>query len=294
MITILDGGMGAELIRRGAAASGGLWSAQALLDAPEAVVETHLDFIRAGARVITTNSYSSIPSYLAKGGIEDRYEELTALAGQLARRAAGETKENVRVAGSLPPLSESYRPDLVPDDHQARSIYEAMAIALEPYADLFICETMSSIRESINACEAAKKAALSRKIPVYVSWTLSEKPGAGLRSGETLRMAFEELATLGIDGFLCNCTAPEAIEAALKELRGWTDKPIGGYPNRVSEVPEGWTLDNELETERRVDLTPSVFVEFAKRCVENGATMFGGCCGVGPEYIAALAEAFPE
>ncbi|MCS5566916.1 MAG: homocysteine S-methyltransferase family protein [Pseudomonadales bacterium] len=294
MITILDGGMGAELIRRGAAASGGLWSAQALLDAPEAVVETHRDFIRAGARLIITNSYSSIPSYLAKGGIEDRYEELTALAGQLARRAAGEMKENVRVAGSLPPLSESYRPDLVPDDQQARSIYEAMAVALEPYVDIFVCETMSSIRESINACEAAKKAALSRKIPVYVSWTLSEKPGTGLRSGETLRMAFEELATLGIDGFLCNCTAPEAIEAALKELRGWTDKPIGGYPNRVSEVPEGWTLDNELETRRRVDLTPSVFVEFAKRCVENGATMFGGCCGVGPEYIAALAEAFPE
>ena len=106
MITILDGGMGAELIRRGAATSGGLWSAQALLDNPEAVVETHHDFIRAGARLIITNSYSSIPSYLEKEGLEDRYEELTSLAGQLARRAADETKENVRGAGSLPPLSE--------------------------------------------------------------------------------------------------------------------------------------------------------------------------------------------
>lgn len=294
MITILDGGMGAELIRRGAATSGGLWSAQALLDAPEAVVETHHDFIRAGARLIITNSYSSIPSYLAKGGLEDRYEELTALAGQLARRAADETKENVRVAGSLPPLSESYRPDLVPDDRAARSIYDAMALALEPYVDLFICETMSSIRESMNACEAAKKVALVRSLPVYVSWTLNEKPGAGLRSGETLNAAYEELSAIGVDGFLCNCTAPEAIEAAVKELSDWTDKPIGGYPNRVSEVPEGWTLDNALEAERRVDITPSVFVEFARRCVEKGATMFGGCCGVGPEYIAALAKAFPE
>ena len=248
MITILDGGMGAELIRRGAATSGGLWSAQALLDNPEAVVETHHDFIRAGARLIITNSYSSIPSYLAKEGLEDRYEELTALAGQLARRAADESKENVRVAGSLPPLSESYRPDLVPDHDVARSIYDAMALVLEPYVDLFICETMSSIGESMNACEAAKKAALARSLPVYVSWTLNEKPGAGLRSGETLNAAYEELSAVGVDGFLCNCTAPEAIEAAVKELSDWTDKPIGGYPNRVSEVPPGWTLDNALET----------------------------------------------
>ena len=294
MITILDGGMGAELLRQGAATSGGLWSARALLDSPEAVVETHHDFIRAGARLIITNSYSSIPSYLEKEGLEDRYEELTALAGQLARRAADETKENVRVAGSLPPLSESYRPDLVPDHGVARLIYDAMALALEPYVDLFICETMSSIGESMNACEAAKKAALARSLPVYVSWTLNEKPGAGLRSGETLNAAYEELSAVGVDGFLCNFTAPEAIEAAVKELSDWTDKPIGGYPNRVSEVPQGWTLDNALETERRVDITPSVFVEFARRCVEKGATMFGGCCGVGPEYIAALAEAFPD
>jgi len=183
---------------------------------------------------------------------------------------------------------------LVPDHGVARSIYDAMALALEPYVDLFICETMSSIRESMNACEAAKKVALARSLPVYVSWTLNEKPGAGLRSGETLNAAYEELSAIGVDGFLCNCTAPEAIEAAVKELSDWTDKPIGGYPNRVSEVPEGWTLDNALEAERRVDITPSVFVEFARRCVEKGATMFGGCCGVGPEYIAALAKAFPE
>ena len=132
MVTILDGGMGGELVRRGAGSEGGLWSAAALVHAPQAVVEAHRAYIEAGARVITTNSYSSIPSYLAKEGLESRYVELTALAGELARSAVAAGPEAVRVAGGLPPLGESYRPDLAPADDEARPIYRAMAQALEP------------------------------------------------------------------------------------------------------------------------------------------------------------------
>ena len=84
-LTILDGGMGSELIRRGATSRDGLWSAGALLDCPETVVDIHTDYIRAGAEVITTNSYSTIPSYLERHGLETRYEELAHLAGSLAQ-----------------------------------------------------------------------------------------------------------------------------------------------------------------------------------------------------------------
>ena len=292
MVMILDGGMGVELQRRSITEPTALWSAQALIDDPDGVVQTHLDYITAGARMIITNSYSTVPSYLKSAHLESAYVELTAFAGELARRAVTESRVDVRVAGSLPPLSESYRPDLVPPDDEARPIYANMAQALEPTVDLFICETMSSAREGRNAVIEAKQAAADRHLPVYISWTLNENPGGGLRSGEPIPKAFDAVADLDIDGFLFNCTYPEAIEAGLKMLTPMTDKPIGGYPNRY-HVPEGWTLGQEV-SERSEHLSTRLYVEGAMRAFEAGATIYGGCCAVGPDDIAALAKAVDE
>ncbi len=287
MAVLLDGGMGAELIRRGVASPTGLWSARPLLEDPEAVVQAHLDYIAAGARVITTNSYSTIPSYLDKQGLGSRYVELTALAGDLARRAARESGADVRVAGCLPPLSESYRADLVPPDDAARPVYAQLARALAPHVDLFLCETMSSAREARNAAIAARTAGRARGLPVYVSWTLAETPGAGLRSGESIARALEDVADLAPEGFLFNCTTPEAIAAGMTTLSGLTDRPFGGYPNRM-RVPDGWTLDNEAQVEHHQELGTRAFVDGALEAFAAGASLYGGCCGVGPEDIAAL------
>ncbi len=166
-----------------------------------------------------------------------------------------------------------------------------MARALEPSVDLFLCETMSCIRESRNAVMAAREASEERGLPVFVSWTLDEEPGAGLRSGERIEDAFEALCDLEPDGFLFNCTHPAAIERGLEILSDLTDRPRGGYPNRF-DVPEGWTLDNDVSVEVREGFGPTAFVEAARRCVARGATLFGGCCGTGPEDIAALSAAF--
>ena len=293
MVTILDGGMGGELIRRGVASSTGLWSARPLIENPEAVVQTHRDYIAAGAEVITTNSYSTIPSYLEKANLESRYVELTALAGELARRAADESRADVRVAGGLPPLSESYRADLVPPDDEARPIYANLAAALEPSVDLFLCETMSCAREARNAALAARAAGRARRLPVYVSWTLDETPGRGLRSGESIAAALDAVADLDIDGFLFNCTTPEAIAAGVETLAALTDRPVGGYPNRL-HVPDDWTLDNETRMAYDLESGTEAFVEGALRAIERGATLYGGCCMIGPEDIAALAEAVAE
>lgn len=287
-VTVLDGGMGRELIRRGVAKRQGLWSAAALLDAPQIVVETHRDFIAAGARVITTNTYSCVPSYLAKAGLAERFADLAGLAGQLARQAASDSGERVLVAGSLPPLSESYRPDMVIADEQAGPIYHDIAEVLAPAVDLFLCETMSSIRESMNAAQAALAAGSRRGLPVWVSWTLGEEPGTGLRSGESVTEAYRALETLDVQGFFFNCTHPSAIEAAVEEISQLTDRPTGGYPNRF-DVPSGWTLDNELFVRPREGFGTDKFVHFARRLVERGASLVGGCCAVGPEDIAAMA-----
>ena len=289
MVTVMDGGMGRELIRRGAALRGGLWSAQALLDAPRTVFETHRDFIAAGARIITTNSYSCVPSYLGKAGLADRYVELAALAGRLAREAADSSREEIVVAGGLPPLSESYRPDLVINDAEARPIYDALAQALEPYVDIFLCETMSSIRESRNATTAARRAGTGRDLPVYVAWTLNERPGSGLRSGETIGDAFRALEDLDLDAFLFNCTHSDAINAGIEQIGELTTKPIGGYPNRFN-VPDGFTLDGEITVESRKDFETAQFVQASVEGVERGATLVGGCCGIAIEDIAALSR----
>ncbi|MEM8766853.1 MAG: homocysteine S-methyltransferase family protein [Pseudomonadota bacterium] len=291
MITILDGGMGGELLRREVTPRGELWSAQALLDAPEKVLEVHRDYIAAGARIIITNSYSTIPSYLGKLGLEDRFEELAALAGKLARRAADESDEQVLVAGSLPPLDESYRPDLVPADELAGPVYERLARALEPQVDAFLCETMSSIRESVNAARAARSVGGADK-PLYVSWTLAEEAGKGLRSGESIEAAVAAVEGFDIAAYLFNCTSLQAITAGLETLKGLTDRPIGAYPNRFN-VPDGWTLDNNVQTEY-VEMPVSAFVEQAGRWAEQGVSIIGGCCGIGPDYIEALAGSIAE
>lgn len=292
MLTILDGGLGGELIRRGLAEETGLWSARPLLENPAAVAQAHRDYIAAGAQIITTNSYSTIPSYLGKAGLASRYVELTRLAGELARQAADDSGADVLVAGALPPLSESYRADLVPPDDEARPIYVELAAALEPNVDLFLCETMSAAREARNAALAATAAGAKRGLPVYVAWTLDERPGHGLRSGESIAEALAALADLDIAAYLFNCTSPEAIHAGMATLAELTDKPFGGYPNRFN-IPPGWTLDNDVPATAR-ELPREAFVAQARHAMALGASLYGGCCHVGPEYIAALAAALRE
>ena len=286
-VTILDGGMGGELIRRGISGVDGLWSAQALIEQPHMVRKVHLDYIAAGARIITTNTYSTIPSYLDKEGLAERYVELTAQAAQIARAAADESLDDVMVAGCLPPLSDSYRPDLVPPVAEAQPVYEAMVDAMVGSVDAFWCETMSSAVEAHTAATAAAR----QNLPVYVSWTLDENPGHGLRSGESVATAFAALKDLPIAGYLFNCTRPEAIIAGLAELKQLTDKPIGGYANRLDTIPPGWTLDNEVPVQMNRDLSTEVFVATGKRFVAEGATIVGGCCGIGPEDITAFVAA---
>jgi len=289
VIRVLDGGMGGELIRRSAGAGTGLWSAQALLDAPEQVVELHKDYIAAGARIITTNSYSTVPSYLGKSDLAERYVELTRLAGELARRAVIESalaSEEIIVAGSLPPLSESYRPDLVPAEVEALPVYQEMVRALNANVDVFLCETMSSGAEAVHAVSQARSYGEGK--PVMVSWTLNEIPGRGLRSGESVTEAFQQLQEFNVDAYLFNCTSPEAITEAIKEVVELTDKPVGAYPNRLNPVDPEWTLDNEIQTGLRNDMDIDFFLNMSERFQAAGATIIGGCCGVGPDYISAL------
>ena len=278
--------MGNELLTRRSDLVSGLWSAQYLIDAPELVKEVHLEYINSGADLIITNTYSTIPSYLSKKNAEDKMPELIRLAGKLAREAVKDSKKKVMVAGSLPPLEESYRPDLVIEAGEAVPIYETLIKELTPYVDIFICETMSSIEEMQHAMQALKN--LDNEKPVWISWSLKEDKKNQLRSGETIEDALNASVEIKPEAYLFNCTDPYAITEGIKELKKLTQKPIGGYPN-VFNVPDGWTLDNDVQVSVR-DLSIAKFLEFAIEWRKLGATIIGGCCGIGPKFIKAVAD----
>ena len=278
--------MGNELLTRRSDLVSGLWSAQYLIDAPELVKEVHLEYINSGADLIITNTYSTIPSYLSKKNAEDKMPELIRLAGKLAREAVKDSKKKVMVAGSLPPLEESYRPDLVIEAGEAVPIYETLIKELTPYVDIFICETMSSIEEMQHAMQALKN--LDNEKPVWISWSLKEDKKNQLRSGETIEDALNASVEIKPEAYLFNCTDPYAITEGIKELKKLTQKPIGGYPN-VFNVPDGWTLDNDVQVSVR-DLSIAKFLEFAMEWRKLGATIIGGCCGIGPKFIKAVAD----
>ena len=279
----LDGALGSILLQRANKSSTGLWSAQFLLNDPAAITKLYEEYVSIGSDLITTNTYSTIPSYLDKENISTQMSELIDIAGRLAREVA-DKHENVRVAGSLPPLEESYRPDLVLDETKALPVYKTLIEGLLPYVDIFLCETISSIQETKNVLNALDL--YNKNIPIWLSWTLKEDKKNVLRSGESIEEAFAFAEQYNPEAYLFNCTDPNAISSGLEVLRNLTDKPIGGYPN-VFSVPDGWTLDNDVETLKN-DLTKESFPIFCQAWQQKGASIFGGCCGIGPELMAEM------
>lgn len=279
----LDGALGSILLARANKSSSGLWSAQFLLDDPEAIKSLYEEYVDIGSNLITTNTYSTIPSYLNKEKISAKMPELIDIAGKLAKEVA-DRHEHVRVAGSLPPLEESYRPDLVLTEGEALPIYKSLIEGLLPYVDIFLCETISSIQETQNVLKALDL--YNKEIPIWLSWTLKEDKKDLLRSGESIEEAFKFAEKYNPEAYLFNCTDPNAISSGLEVLQKLTKKPIGGYPN-VFSVPDGWTLDNDVETLKN-DLTKESFSSFCQVWQEKGASIFGGCCGVGPELMAEM------
>jgi S-methylmethionine-dependent homocysteine/selenocysteine methylase len=285
---LLDGGTGRELRRRGVPILETIWSANALVVAPEIVRDVHADYIAAGADVITTNTYGVIRSELAKEGIEDRFAELNHLAGRLAVEARDSADRHAAIAGSLPPLRGSYRPDLVGSYEDILPRYREQVEHLAPYVDLFICETMSSAAEGLAAATAAAESGK----PVWVSWTLHEDRSGRLRSGETIDEAAAAIAHLPVAAFLANCCPPESIAAAMPALVKLG--PAGGYANAFRPVPADWELETGGLLALREDLDPEAYAGHVAHWHADGARIVGGCCGTGPEHIARLRRLLDE
>lgn len=294
-ITILDGGMGRELARIGAPFRQPEWSALALYEAPERVREVHQSFINAGAEVITTNSYAVVPFHIGEARFQQDGQRLVALAGQLAREAAAAAAVPVRVAGSLPPALGSYRPDLFERD-KAQAIHRVLIAAQAPYVDFWLGETISSIAEA----EAIQALLQGSPQPLWLSFSLHDdindvKPDSVLRSGERVTDAVAAAIRLGAQNVLFNCSHPEVMLSAVRQAhetlaRLGATAGIGVYANAFEGGSNGGGANQGLSALRK-DTHPQGYLQWAREWQQAGVTLVGGCCGIGPEHIAALAHA---
>ena len=286
--------MGRQLSRMGAPFRLPEWSALALIEAPQFVSDAHSAFIHSGAQIITTNSYGLAPSRIGEARFADDGRRLADLSGRLARAAADSARSRVWVAGSLPPVFESYRPELF-DPDRAPAILDVLISGLTPHVDHWLIETQSSTVEAAVAIGAVGRTGL----PVWVSYTLRDEAGRRgppeLRSGESVEHSVDFAIRNGVQAILFNCSQPEVMDAAVcaavDAIAGGArpDIRIGVYANAFVPEPPSHEPYAGIST-LRDDLTPDSYLEWATRWVRSGATIIGGCCGIGPEHIAALRD----
>lgn len=292
-ITLLDGGMGQELIRRSGKPASPLWSTQALIDGEGLVADVHLDYADAGATVATTNTYAIHRDRLRRGSnhyasgdaqLPDREDQLENLL-DAAINEAQSVRDRCRVAGAIGPLVASYRPDLHPDQDTAIPLYAELAHRFAKSADLLLFETVASL----DSARAALAAGRQTDLPVWLAFTVDDVDGRVLRSGEPVSEAAKIAADA--DAALVNCSAPEVMPQALDALSA-AGRPIGAYANAFQGLTKGFiaggTTADDLSARR--DLGPEAYADHALSWLEHGATIIGGCCEVGPAHIAEIAS----
>lgn len=294
-LLILDGGMGRELEQMGAPFRQPEWSALALMEAPEYVLQAHRNFINAGCEIITTNTYALVPFHIGAERFISDGRDLINRAAKIAKQATEKLKHDVLIAGCIPPLFGSYRPEAF-DEKTADFVLNPLMEEQEFAADVWLVETISSIQEMNTIYEYLIE---NSSKPVWLSLTLRDEERTDvplLRSKEPLLNALNALEKYNTmpSAILFNCSQPECIKNALDVTSAWIEgkniknMQIGAFAN--SFVKKEHKPANESITDLREDITPERYLEFAQNWRESGATIIGGCCGIGPEYIRLLSE----
>ena len=284
-ITLLDGGMGQELVARSGDEPTNLWATRVMIDHPGMVCAIHGDYFAAGATIATTNTYAIHHDRLERVGMDAMFHalHLRALAEAHEAQAAQGTG---RIAGSMGPLMASYRPDLTQPLAIAVPKYAEIARILGPHVDLILCETMASVEMA----EGAVRGAQAAGVPVWLSVSVDDHDGSRLRSGEKVSDLVRLVQEYPIAAMLANCSVPEVMADALAALKP-LGKPFGAYANGFTHISGNFLKDAPTvkELTHRHDLTPEKYADFAMGWVAQGATIVGGCCEVGPAHIRHLA-----
>ena len=290
---ILDGGMGQELLARGMEPNGTLWSANALLQEKyhNLLLDTHKDFIKSGAEVIVTTTFTTRKIRLKDNKVEDKFEYLNKKAGEIAQKAK-ELYPDVFVAGGLPPQYLTYEADTRPDEEIKENFYD-QAKLLNPYVDFFYFDVLSSVKEFRIAIDSIKEF----NKPYLIGAHISE--GINLPSGEKISEIISNIKHEKLLGIMLSCISPENYELNLNEIKN-LGVPFGfklnGFvktnpkPNYTGAYKKSKTGNPNEFLGQRKDLTPEKMAEFAKKFKDAGATILGGCCETRPSHIKAFSS----
>ena len=287
-VRVLDGGMGQELLARGMEPNGTLWSANAILHEKyhKLLLDTHIDFIKAGAEVIVTATFTTRKIRLRDNNLEDKFEYLNKKAGEIAQKAK-KLYPNVLVAGGLPPQYLTYEADNRPEE-QIRNNFKSQARLLNPYVDFFYFDVLSSVKEFRIAIDSIKEF----NKPYLIGAHISE--GTNLPSGEKISKIIKDIQHNKLLGIILSCVSPENYELNLNEIKN-LGIPFGFKLNafiKTNPKPNYTGAYNQSKTGNpneflgvREDLTPKKMTKFAKKFKEAGATILGGCCETRPAHI---------
>jgi homocysteine S-methyltransferase len=286
---VLDGAIGTEILRRDVT-----WADHQNLARPDVIRNLHADYVRAGADVISTNTFQLSKrsllnhfrdeAHMARIGAPDlpnRPEESLRAAVRLTQEARDQAADGrpVAIAGAITTLEWCFRPDLAPNPEQAAAEYrELIGVLADAGCDVILLETVNSVGEAVVAAEAARHVG----IPIWVSFVPDE--AGKLFTGETMADAARALAPLSVDSILLNCAPPDDCTAGLRELQPHSTVATGAYPHVGRFDPPEWMFTDEYP--------PSKYQQEAEKWREMGAAVVGGCCGTTPEHIALLARAF--
>ena len=291
---ILDGGIGTELERLGAPMDHEAWCAVALESHPQLVRDVHRSYIDAGADIITVNTYAATRHALTNGGIEENFTSWNKLAVQLARETldASAVDRNILIAGSV--SNFGHFNDQYTDKQLAPNFRDQAEILIENGVDFIILESLGAKTSTI---VTALNAISEFGVPIWVAVSCAEDHDSGQlflgieesRIDSHRPLAHQELGeaidtimdTAGSALLVMHSTVDTTLPA-LQLMQSHYDGLRGAYPNAGYWLRPEWAFVDQI--------SPQNYLERARKWLDTGARIVGGCCGIGPDHIAALSK----
>lgn len=280
-VILCDGAMGTLLYSRGVTFEHSFDEFN--LSHPQIVQRVHQDYIKAGAEIIETNTFGGNRFRLATHGLEDKTKQINVKGAKLAREAREIEGEMVFVAGSMGPLGKPLAPIGRITLKEAFDSFRDQAEALlEGGVDLFIIETISDLKEMKEAILAVRSVS---SLPIIAQMTFAEDGNTWM--GNTPEEIAKELVQMEVEVIGANCSVgPQRMLDVILIMAKITNKKLSAQPN--AGFPK-------LVDGRFIYLSsPEYFAEYAKKFVQAGVTVVGGCCGTTPEHIKAMAFAIKQ
>ena len=280
---LIDGATGTEIESRGVPMVDNAWNGGGTLTHPDIVRQVHEDYIKSGAQIVISNTFSTSRHVLSDAGLEEHYEFLNRRSVELAIEARDNLgARDVLVVGGI--THWSFTDQVPPLDQLKANTKEQALIMAQAGADLIILEMMADIERTLVMLEAAQKTGL----PVWVGFScrLDESGVPVLLDGPRLSDGVMAIKDQGVLVVTIMHTEVDYIDACLKVLKSCWEGPVGVYAHSGKFVAPNWIFDGVI--------SPKDYAQAAKSWLEQGVQIVGGCCGIGVDHIKVLKNLVAE